>query len=70
MICLRPGAVAVIVPGDRPDFLGREVMGHLADVLLLICECEIDHDPLARTQRPPLPRHCVTFWVNESCCGE
>jgi hypothetical protein len=40
---LRPGAVAVIVPGDRPDLLGREVMGHLADVLLLVCECEIDH---------------------------
>ena len=58
---LGPGGVAVIVPGDRPDLLGREVMGHLANVTLLISESEIDHDPLARTQRSPLPRRCVIF---------
>ena len=35
--------VPVVLPGDRPDLLLREVVGHVADVLLLFGECEINH---------------------------
>ncbi len=40
---LRPGAVAVVLPGDGPDLLLREVVRHLAHALLLVGEREINH---------------------------
>ena len=43
MIVLRPGAVLVVLPGDRADLLLGEVVRHLAQVLLLVGEREIDH---------------------------
>ena len=40
---LRPGAVPVVIPRDRADLLLREVVCHLANLLLLVGEREIDH---------------------------
>src|SRR5690606_22251780 len=40
---LRPRAVPVVLPGDRADLLLGEVVRHLAQVLLLVGQREIDH---------------------------
>ncbi len=40
---LGPRAVLVVLPGDRADLLLGEVVRQLAQVLLLVCEREIDH---------------------------
>ena len=40
---LRPGAVLVVVPGDLADLLLGEVVGQLAQVLLLVGEGEVNH---------------------------
>src|SRR5262249_51368564 len=40
---LGPGAVAVVLPGDRPDLLDGKVVRQLAQVPLLVGEREIDH---------------------------
>jgi hypothetical protein len=40
---LRPGAVAVVVPGDGANLLLGEAVRELAQVLLLVGEREINH---------------------------
>ena len=40
---LRPGAVAVVVPGDLADLLLGEVVRELAQVLLLVGQREVNH---------------------------
>ena len=48
---LRPGAVLVVLPGDGADLFLGEVVRHLAQVLLLVGEREIDHSLLSRLRR-------------------
>ena len=43
MISLREGGVLVQLPSDRPDLLLGEVVGELANVLLLVGKREVDH---------------------------
>src|SRR6185436_18995081 len=50
---LREGAVAVVVPGLRPDLLLGEVVSEVADVLLLVGQVEVDHGGLLGTRMAP-----------------
>ena len=43
MIVLRPGAVLVVLPGDLAHLFLGEVVGQLAQVLLLVGQGEVNH---------------------------